>query len=270
MKIKKIIFTSVAALMLSTSISCADQVIAKYNGVEVKESQINDVMKMMTNGTKTFSDFPAEMRSNVIKGFVTSELLFQEASKSDVEKNAEYQKELDQAKRITMQKYFLKEKVKNSVSEDDVKAEYKKNADSIKGQEEVKVKHILVKEEAEAKKIMKELDKKGKNFEEIAKKHSIDSSKATGGDLGYLRKGQAVMEFEKAAFETKPGTISAPIKTDFGWHIIKVDEKRAVSVPTYDEQKDLIRSQLEEKKVQEYAEDLYKNAKVEILIDEKK
>lgn len=270
---KKVICSSIAALSLTigySNLALADKVLAKYNNMEVKESELDEVMQLMTNGARSFKDFPKEMQGNVVKGYITSQLIYEEAKKSNVEELPEFKKEMEQWKKNTIQKYFLKDQVKNKVPEDKVKEEYEKQVAALKDQEEVKVRHILVKEENEIKSVLKELDKKGKNFEEVAKKHSIDNSKASGGELGYIRKGQTTGEFEKTAFSTKVGTISAPFKTDFGWHILKVEERRKVKVPPFEEQKPIIAHQMEEKAVQEYAEELLKNANVEILVDEKK
>jgi peptidyl-prolyl cis-trans isomerase C len=126
----------------------------------------------------------------------------------------------------------------------------------------VHARHILVPTEEEAKKIEDQL-KKGADFAELAKKESKDPGASDGGDLGFFTKEQMVPEFSKVAFELEPGKISDPVKTQFGWHIIKVEEKRARKAPDFDQVKPQIEQYVTRKAQAEYVAKLRETAKVE-------
>ncbi|HEY6655851.1 MAG TPA: peptidylprolyl isomerase, partial [Methyloceanibacter sp.] len=123
--------------------------------------------------------------------------------------------------------------------------------------------HILVATEAEAKEVQERL-KKGEDFATVAKEKSKDPS-AEGGDLGFFSRGQMLKPFEDAAFALKEGEISNPVQTQFGWHIIKVEEKRTRPLPTFDQVKDTIISQLTAQKAKQTIKELHDAAKIDIV-----
>ncbi len=156
--------------------------------------------------------------------------------------------------RNNIEKNLLLEKVKEKVVGDikitdkDVKEYYDKNKDQFKVGNQVKVAHILVKDEKTAKTVKEDLDKGG-DFVELAKKHSTDTAnKDKGGDLGWITKEQVVPEFGNKAFSMKIGEISDPVKTEFGFHIIRVDDTKQASTKSLEEVKDVIKAQLTEEK----------------------
>ena len=132
----------------------------------------------------------------------------------------------------------------------------------MKPEEEFHARHILVATEAEAKEIQERL-KKGEDFATVAKEKSKDPS-AEGGDLGFFGRGQMLKPFEDAAFQLKEGEISNPVQTQFGWHIIKVEEKRTRPLPTFDQVKDTIISQLTQQKAKQTLKDLHNAAKIDV------
>ncbi|MGO7427086.1 peptidylprolyl isomerase, partial [Rhizobium ruizarguesonis] len=136
---------------------------------------------------------------------------------------------------------YFKKHVVDIVTPDEVKARYDKEVAALPKQEEVHARHILVKTEDEAKDIIKQLDA-GKDFAELAKEKSTDPNKSEGGDLGYFSRGRMVKEFEDAAFALEKGTYSkTPVKTDFGFHVIKVEDKRDAPPPPFDQVQDQVR-----------------------------
>ncbi|MBT2662912.1 peptidylprolyl isomerase [Bacillus sp. ISL-45] len=149
--------------------------------------------------------------------------------------------------------YLLAEKMIGSsidVSEDELKTYFEENKDSFDQKEQVKASHILVEDEATAKKVKEELDN-GKNFAELAKKYSTDTSNAdNGGDLGYFGKGEMAEEFENAAFALETDAISEPVKTEFGYHIIKLVDKKAAKAAKFDDHKGEIKELLFDQKIQ--------------------
>lgn len=155
--------------------------------------------------------------------------------------------------RDDIEHYLLAEKMIEpsiKITEEEMKTYFEQNKDSFDQKEQVKASHILVKDEAAAKKVKEELDN-GKDFAELAKKYSTDKSNAAaGGDLGYFGKGEMAEEFEKAAFSLKVDEISEPVKTEFGYHIIKVSDKKAAKAAKYEDHKKEIKEKLMDEKIQ--------------------
>ncbi len=149
--------------------------------------------------------------------------------------------------------YLLAEKMIGSsidVTEEEIKSYFEENKDSFDEKEQVKASHILVEDEATANKIKEELDN-GKDFAELAKEYSTDTSNAdNGGDLGYFGKGEMAEEFEKAAFALGSGAVSEPVKTEFGYHIIKLVDKKAAKAAKFDDHKDEIKELLFDQRIQ--------------------
>ncbi|WP_275695619.1 peptidylprolyl isomerase [Ferdinandcohnia quinoae] len=134
------------------------------------------------------------------------------------------------------------------VTDDEIKTYFEENKDSFATPEQVKASHILVEDEETAKEVKKKLDE-GANFEDLAKEYSTDSSAESGGDLGYFSAGDMVEEFEKAAFSMKIDDISNPVKTENGYHIIKVTDKKAATAANYEDSKDTIKETIYDQKI---------------------
>lgn len=241
-----------------------DYTILKVGGEEIKSADVMEVWKgLFPNGNAPdFASFDENIRQNVLRGMISERLIYQEALKAGYDKNSEVKKRMEQAqKQITMQT-FIEDKAKNLVNEAQLKAAYDEKVKAYKGQEEVSARHILVASEEEAKKIAEEL-KKGGDFDKIAKEKSTDKgSGARGGELGWFTKDKMVPEFADAAFKMKKGETSAPVKTAFGWHIIKLEDRRAVKPPSFEESKEALKNELTNKAVQAYVENLLKGADI--------
>ena len=139
---------------------------------------------------------------------------------------------------------------------------YEDAAKQMGGDKEVRARHILVETEDEAKAVLAEL-KKGADFADLAKQKSKDPGAAEGGDLGYFTKDQMVPEFAEVAFKLEPGTLSDPVKTQFGWHVIKVEDKRDKPVPEFDKVRDQIETYLVRKSQVEFVGKLRESAKID-------
>lgn len=241
-----------------------DYTIIKLGSEEIKNSEVMDVWKgLFPNGAAPdFNTFDENIRQNVLRGMVSERLIYKEALKAGVDKSDEVKKRLASLeKQVTMQT-FMEQKAKGLVTDDQLKAAYNEKIGGMKGEDEVKARHILVANEDEAKKLAAEV-KKGGDFDKLAKDKSTDkASGANGGDLGWFTKERMVPEFAEAAFKLKKGQVSEPIKTAFGWHIIKVEDRRAVKTPSFDEMKESLRGESTNKAVQVYVEELLKKADV--------
>jgi len=153
--------------------------------------------------------------------------------------------------------------VKAKVSDDVLKKKYDAFIKENPPQEEVRARHILLKTEKEANDALAEL-KKGADFAAVAKSKSTDGSARDGGDLGYFSRGDMVAEFSDAAFAMKPGEVSkAPVKSQFGWHLIKVEDRRLSTAPSFEETKDQLRTEVSQEMAGELVEELRGKAKVE-------
>ncbi|QEK13650.1 peptidylprolyl isomerase [Crassaminicella thermophila] len=171
----------------------------------------------------------------LLNEMITQQILYLDAKEKGLDKDEAYLKELKALEENLLKQYAVKKLLEDvKVDEEEVKEYYEKNHEQFVKGESVKAKHILVKEEATAKDILNELEG-GKSFEEAAKEYSQCPSKANGGDLGYFNKGQMVPEFEKTAFELEVGAISEPVKTQFGYHIIKVEDKKDSTVMPFEQ-----------------------------------
>ena len=165
-----------------------------------------------------------------------------------------------------IQQEILERQIKDKITDKMVEDEYKTLTANLKGQEEVKTSHILVDTEDKAKEIKKKLNK-GSNFADLVKEFSKDEgSKANGGEIGYVLKGQLVPEYEEKAFALKKNEISDPIKTQFGWHIIKMIDKRPVQIPTKEQADQSIRNKLSKDIVEKYFTELAEKAKIELKL----
>jgi foldase protein PrsA len=157
-----------------------------------------------------------------------------------------------------------------SISEEDIKSYFEQNKDMFEEKEQVKARHILVKSEETAKEVEKKLAA-GEDFAELAKTYSTDSAtKDRGGELGYFGKGSMVKEFEQAAFSMKTGEISAPVKSEYGYHIIEVEDRKEAKEASLEENRDEIRNILLEQKMQDeysaWIQERYSEYKIENLL----
>jgi peptidyl-prolyl cis-trans isomerase C len=186
------------------------------------------------------------------------------AEDKKVADSEDFKKKLDFARNRLLMDNLLAQEGKAATTDDAMKKVYEDASKQITSEQEVHARHILVPTEEEAKKVEDEL-KKGADFAELAKKESKDPGASDGGDLGFFTKEQMVPEFSKVAFALEPGKISDPVKTQFGWHIIKVEEKRARKAPDFAQVKPQIEQYVTRKAQAEYVAKLRQEAKVERL-----
>ncbi|ANA39058.1 MULTISPECIES: peptidylprolyl isomerase [Geobacter] len=249
----------------------AGQVLVEVNGDAITVESFNKELEGLPPYLKPMADTP-EGKKELLDTMVVRELLYQQAKKDGVDKSAEIADRVEELKKRVVVEAYLKKKVEEEVkvSDEELKKFYEQNKDKFKSGAQIKASHILVRDEKLAREIVKEL-KGGANFEELAKKHSIDSAAAKGGDLGWFSKGNMVPEFEKAAFGLKEGETSGIVRTQFGYHIIKVTGKRPAGERTLEEVKDQIKAAVlpgkQQEVFQKLKEDIKKGATISIKED---
>ena len=247
------------------------KVLAEVNGGSITTGDFNRELKNLPEYLKAMADTP-EGRKEMLDTMVIRELILQQATKDGLDKGAEIEEKLRDLKKRLIVESFLKKKVEteSQVSDADLQKFYEQNKEKFKTGEQIRASHILVKTETEAKDILAKI-KAGGNFEELAKKNSVDSSAAKGGDLGWFGKGSMVPVFEKAALALKEGQVSDVVKSDFGFHIIKLTGKRPAGIRPLEEVKDQIKGAIMPTKQQEVfqkiKEELKKNAKISVKED---
>jgi peptidyl-prolyl cis-trans isomerase C len=235
------------------------QNVATVNGKPIPAAKVDQMVKQVVAQGKQ-ADSP-QLRDAIKRELINREVLMQEADKQGFGARPEVKAALDNARQSIIINAMLAEYVKkNPVKDADVKAEYDKYKSQV-GEKEYHARHILVATEDEAKAIIAKL-KKGEKFEELAKQ-SKDGSAANGGDLDWASPASYVPEFSKAMVALQKGQITeTPVKSQFGYHVIKLEDVRAAKVPSFDEVKQQVAESLQQRKLQVYREDLMKKAVV--------
>lgn len=239
-------------------------VVAKVDGVEIRRSELEALLPQLP---PQFRQMPFEMIFDALLDQVVNQKLIQTAGYSAGVQNSDAVKaELQDAERRAVQRVFLTQKLDERMTPAALDAAYKQFVDANPPVAEIKASHILVDGEEEAKKIIAEL-KKGGDFSKIAKEKSKDKvAGEQGGDLGYFTKDMMVEPFANAAFAMKKGEISqTPVKSEFGWHVIRVDDQRQKAPPTRAEAEPQLRQQVAEDLVGSLLEELRGKAKVELF-----
>ncbi|WP_449230498.1 peptidylprolyl isomerase [Azospirillum doebereinerae] len=240
----------------------ADPVVARVNGEELHRS---DVSRMIAQLPPQVQQMPVEMiYPAVIDQLVSGKLVAAAGYKDKLADSAEVKDEIKRAEERAVQRAYIQKEVKARITPKAMDDAYQAFLKQNPPQEEVKAAHILVEKEDEAKAIIAQL-KKGGDFAKLAKEKSKDAAAAAqGGDLGYFTKDAMVEPFANAAFAMKPGEVSKePVKTQFGYHIIKVEEKRSQPAPTLDEVKPQLEQTLSKDIVTALVDELRAAAKVE-------
>ncbi len=259
---KQLLFTLVSAAMLGAlSPMAIAQNVAIVNGKAVPKARIDALAAQVARAGRPVTP---EMQGQLRDEIIAREVFMQEAQLRGLDATDDYKAQIELARQsILIRELFADYQTKNPVSDADIKAEYDKFAASNSGKE-FKARHILVEKEADAKAIIAQL-KKGGKFEDIAKKSSKDpGSGANGGDLDWAGAGSYVPEFSEALAKLEKGKMTeTPVKTQFGYHIIRLDDTREAQLPKFDEVKPQIAQQLTQQKLAKYQEDLRAKAKVE-------
>jgi peptidyl-prolyl cis-trans isomerase C len=258
---KKALLAAVAAATLGIALPVAAQNVAIVNGKPVPKARVDLLAAQLARSGRPVSP---QMEGQLKDEVIAREIFMQEAQKRGLDGTDDFKGQMELARQtILIRELFADYQKKNPVTDAEIQAEYDKFA-AANGGKEYKARHILVEKEDEAKKIIADL-KKGGKFEEIAKKQSKDpGSGANGGDLDWATAASYVPEFAQAMTKLNKGQVTQePVKTQFGWHVIRVDDIREAQLPKLDEVKPQIAQQLQQQKLAKFQEDLRAKAKVE-------
>ncbi|MDZ4131408.1 MAG: peptidylprolyl isomerase [Hydrogenophaga sp.] len=250
-----------AAALIAAAPWAAAQNVAIVNGKAVPTARVEALAQQVAASGRPVDD---AVRAQLKEEAVLGEIFMQEAQKRGIAATAEFKTQMDRARQtIMIRALFADYQKKNPVTDAELKAEYDKFVDANAGQE-FRARHILVEKEDEAKAIIASI-KGGAKFEDIAKKQSKDpGSGANGGDLDWAAAGSYVTEFSEAMVKLGKGQMTdAPVKSQFGWHIIRVDDVRQAQLPSFDEVKPQIAQQMQQQKLSEFQQNLREKAKVE-------
>ncbi|WP_456383310.1 peptidylprolyl isomerase [Hydrogenimonas sp.] len=268
---KKLVIAGLGAAALALSLPAADT-LATVNGHKVTKADVQEVMNAMGART-TYDSLPVDVKKKVLDQVIEQRLLQEKAIKSGIEKDKEYKEALEKLKKkLALDVWMKKELDRIKVTDAEAKKAYEEHKNAFQRPESVHARHILVKTEAEAKAIIAELNKTPKSklkakFEELAKSKSTGPSASRGGDLGTFGRKQMVKPFSDAAFALKAGEYTKkPVKTQFGYHVIYVEEKMPAQTIPFSEVKERIKQNLKmekfKTKMQKLAQDLKAKAKI--------
>jgi peptidyl-prolyl cis-trans isomerase C len=238
----------------------ANPVLAKVNGSEIRQSDVTLAEEEL--GPSLAQMDPATKKDNVLSFLIDMKIVAKAAEDKKIENNEDFKRRLAFTRNRLLMDSLLATEGKAATTGEAMKKVYEDASKQITGEQEVHARHILVETEDEAKAVEEEL-KKGADFAELAKKKSKDPGASDGGDLGFFTKDQMVTEFSTVAFTLEPGKVSDPVKSQFGWHIIKVEEKRNRKAPDFEQVKGQIETYVTRKAQSEYVTKLREAAKVE-------
>ena len=236
------------------------KVLATVNGVKLTQGEVDQASSDLD---PQFSRLPDDQRRLAALAALVDIKVLAAAAKTDkLDESADFKQRIEFLKDRALHNEYFQTAIVDKISDAEVRGRYDKEIAAMPAKNEVRARHILVKTEDEAKAIIKKLEG-GAKFEDLAKESSTDGSAAQGGDLGYFGEGMMVPEFEKAAFALEVGGYTKePVKSQFGYHIIKLEDKRQQQPPAFDEVKEQVRSILIREKYIEMVKKLRDGSKI--------
>jgi len=240
-----------------------ETIVAKVNGKPITESD----MRLAENELGSeLGNLPPEIKRRALAEYLIDNVLFAEAAEAaDIASSPEFKEQMAYLRRRVLREQYFEKTLKGTISDDEAKQVYDAKVATLEPQEEFSARHILVESEEKAKELRGKIEG-GADFAEVAKENSTDTgSKEQGGLLGYFVKGQMVPEFEAAVLKMHKGEVSEPVKTSFGWHVIKLEDRRRKAPPSFDNVKSTILNSLVVKKAQEKVGALREKAQLEYV-----
>ncbi len=234
-------------------------VVAVVNGDEVTRADVKKVASTLPPNAQVSME---QIYPMLVEQIINDRLLEERVSNSEINDDPEVEKRLAEVRSQIVRSLYVERYVSENVTDERVKEEYQKIKKENENVQEVHARHILVETEDKAKSLIDQLEG-GADFAALAKEHSVGPTGPKGGDLGYFTKDAMVPEFSEAAFATEKGNYTTePVQTQFGWHVIYVEDIRNRKVPSFAEMEDIIRNQLNQDVVDELVQDLRQNAEI--------
>ena len=257
----RLVLIAFIATVAAPAFAQDDPVVAKVNGTDIRQS---DLAAAEEDIGQNLPPMQADAKRDYLITYVTDMLVISKAAEAKkLGDSADFKRKAAIARNKLLMEALLTDVAKNAVTDSEMKKVYAEATKAMGDEKEVHARHILVEKEDEAKAILADL-KKGGDFAVIAKEKSKDpGSKENGGDLGYFAKDQMVPEFAEAAFKLDKGQLSDPVKTQFGWHVLKVEDKRRRPVPEFDKVKDQVEQYVVRKAQADLVTKLRSEAKIE-------
>jgi peptidyl-prolyl cis-trans isomerase C len=240
-----------------------EKVVATVNGHSISEADLALAEAEIGN---ELGNLPESTRRRVLVEFMIENQLFAEAAEAEkLGTGPDFEKRMAFWRQRALRDAYFEKTVKSSIGVEAARAIYEDKVKQLKPEDEVQARHILVGSEDEAKKLIVRIEA-GEDFAQLAKENSGDAgSKAQGGMLGYFGRGQMVPQFEEAAFVLEVGQVSKPVQSQFGWHVIKVEDRRQKPPPSFDEVKDRLIGSMVQSKAQSIAAELRGKAKIDYV-----
>jgi peptidyl-prolyl cis-trans isomerase C len=238
-----------------------DPIVARIDDTQIRRSDLIIALQLL----------PAQYRKMpldaiypfVLRQVINNTLIVRAARAEGFEKSETIRQRLKAIERRLVEGAYLQQAAKGKVTETAMRERYRNVSESLRGKEELRVRHILVKDKREAESIIKQLSK-GSDFAKLARENSMGPSKTVGGDLGFMSHNNMVERFADAAFGLKTGQVTPmPVETRFGWHVIKLEERRAMKIPSFEDMRAQLARQIRAKIAVELVKNLRRNATIE-------
>jgi peptidyl-prolyl cis-trans isomerase C len=239
----------------------ADRVIARVNGIDIKAGDVTLADEDIGGNLPMTGE---ARRDYLTRYLIDMQLIVQSAETKKLGDDEDFKRRLAFARNKLLMERYLQTEGRAAVSDAALHDLYQQVTKEMAGEQEIHARHILVASEDDAKAVFEQL-RKGADFATLAKEKSKDPSSSEGGDLGYFTRDRMVPEFADAAFRLQVGQISDPVKTEFGWHIIKLEDKRTRPIPEFDKVKDQLETMVARKALSEQVAKLRADAKIERL-----
>lgn len=249
-----------------------DPLLARVDGQEVRMSDVVAVasevlppeLRNVPPGT-LLQMLPPEVSRQLVDRAITERALVSAARAAGLDRDDEVRRRIRRAEEQELQQAFLTREVGGKVTDDAIRVRYDQEAAKRQGEPEVRARHVLAPTETAAREALTEISR-GADFAEVAKRRSTGPGAQQGGDLGFFKRGDMVPEFAEAAFALQPGQVSAaPVRSPFGWHVIKVEERRASAAPDFEEAKPQLQRQMLEEGVEAMVQRVRSAARIERL-----
>lgn len=265
--LQTIIAAAGLAMVMNGGVFAQSTVVATVDGQEITEQDIEFARGEI--GEQLVNIPAAQRRSSLLLYIIENQLLAGASEAEKLDQGPDAEKLMKYYRRRAMHDLYYARRIRDAVDDAAAKKLYDAEVAKLKPQTEIRARHILVKTEEEALEIIERLGR-GSDFSELAQEKSTGPSGAKGGDLGYFSKGRMLPKFEEAVFKLKKGEISEPVNTKYGWHVIKLEDKRQSKAPPFAEVKDNLKNGLVRQKAVEVITGLRKTAKIDILDPEVK